>query len=405
MNRYTGERNQRDRATRHCMVVHGYYPMAETRVEREAMALVEQGIEVDVICMQEPHEAAMGQENGVEVHRLPVRRHRGSSLVVQLLEYLTFFIMAFLHLTILHYRKRYVVIQVHNLPDFLVFTSLIPKLMGAKIILDLHDLMPEFFAERFQNSMNSLPVRIICWQEWLSCHFADHIITVTELWRQALIKRGVPDCKVTVIMNVADNHIFYQDAATPTTDDDHFRLIYHGILGQRQGLDLALRAINQVRQSVPSICMTLHGWGEYRQTLESLAYELGLQDHIQFSSTGILTSELPKLLKTADLAIVPYRSGVFTGGILPTKLMEYAALGIPVIASRTPAIAAYFDETMVQFFTPEDVDELASCILTLYRDRDRLADLARNIGKFNKCYNWNQVSAQYVNLVKRLCTK
>jgi len=396
------KRKKSSGTTRHCMVVHAYYPMGETRVEREANALMAQGTEVDIICLLAPQQAAMSLENGVEVYRLPVRRHRGSNLVVQMVEYLTFFILAFIHLAKLHWRKRYAVIQVHNLPDFLVFVSLIPKLMGAKIILDLHDLMPEFYAERFQRSMDSFLVRMICWQEWISCGFSDHIITVTELWRQALIKRGQPAKKITVIMNVADDHIFYPGAATHIPDDNQFRLIYHGIFGQRHGLDLAVMALNQVLQAEPNIYLTLHGDGEYFQTLKNLIDKLGLQDHVYFSAWGMPTSELPKLLSTADLALVPYRNGLFTGGILPTKLMEYAALGIPVIAARTPAIATYFDDNTVLFFTPGDVDELASCILALFHDRLRLAELARNIGIFNEFFNWNQISLQYVGLVERL---
>lgn len=402
MDKYPEKHNPNSRFARHCMVVHAYYPMAETRVERESMALLEQGVEVDIICLQASHEAPVALVNGAQVYRLPLRRHRGCGLVVQLLEYLTFFILTFVCLTRLHLRKRYDVVQVHNLPDFLVFVALIPKLTGAKIILDLHDLMPEFYAERFQRSIDSLSVRIIRWQEWVSCSFADHVITVSELWRQALIKRGQPANKVTVVMNVADDHIFYLDAATHTFDDSCFHLIYHGVMGHRHGLDLALKAIGQIRQVVPTIHLTLHGWGEYRRTLESLVDDLGLRDHVQFSTFRVPTTELPKLLKTADLAIVPYRDGVFTGGIVPTKLMEYAALGIPAIVARTPGIATYFEETTVQFFTPGDVDELAACILTLYNDRLRLASLARNIVKFNERFNWAKVSADYVALVKRL---
>jgi glycosyltransferase involved in cell wall biosynthesis len=114
------------------------------------------------------------------------------------------------------------------------------------------------------------------------------------------------------------------------------------------------------------------------------------------------TAELPKLLKKANLAIVPYRNGVFTGGILPTKMMEYAALGIPAIAARTPAIASYFDETNVQFFTPGDVDELAQCMLELHRDRSRLAFLAQNVVEFSEHYNWLDQRTNYLKLIDRL---
>jgi len=385
------------------MVVHAYYPLGETRVERQALALLDHGIQVDVICLRASGEPAVETVDGVQVYRLSVQRHEGSGLFTQLLEYLVFFVLAFICLTRLHRQRRYSIVQVHNLPDFLVFVALIPKLRGVRVILDLHDLMPEFYAERFQRSLDSLPVRLIRWQERLACRFADHVITVTGLWRQALIERGQPADKVTVVMNVADDRIFHRDAIADVSDDDgRFRLIYHGVMGQRHGLDLALRAIHMVRQTIPGIHLTLHGGGEYRRVLESLTDELGLQDRVQFSTQFVPTTELPKLLRKADLAIVPYRDGVFTGGILPTKLMEYAALGIPTMAARTPAIAAHFDETTVQFFTPGDVDELACCILELYRDRSRLATLAHNIEKFNERYNWPAQRAIYLQLVDQL---
>jgi glycosyltransferase involved in cell wall biosynthesis len=389
------------------MVVHAHYPLAETRVERQAMALLDHGVEVDIICLGDRTEPAFDTVNGVQVYRLPVWRHKGRGLLVQLLvqlfEYLTFFVLAFLRLTRLHLRRHYDVVQVHNLPDFLVFVALIPKLTGARVILDLHDLMPEFYAERIQRSVDSLSVRLIHWQERLSCRFADRVITVTELWRQALIERGQPADKVTVVMNVADDRIFRRAVVTGTPDDDgRFRLIYHGAISWRHGLDLVLRAINQVRQTAPDVHLTVHGGGDYQWALASLAEELGLQDHFQLDTSVVPTAELPRLLERADLAVVPYRNGIFTGGILPTKLMEYAALGIPAIAARTPAIAAYFDEASVQFFTPGDVDELANCILELYRDRSRLADMAHNTVKFIERYNWPGQRTHYLQLVDRL---
>jgi glycosyltransferase involved in cell wall biosynthesis len=402
------------------MVVHAYYPIGETRVERQAQALSAQGTEVDVICLRSRSEPAHATIDGVEVHRLPVKRRAGG-LASRLFEYLSFFALTFVRLTGLHLRRRYNVIQVHNLPDFLVFAALIPKLTGAQVILDLHDLMPEFYAERYERSLDSLPVRLVLWQERMACRFADHIITVTELWRRVLIGRGQPADKVSVVMNVADDRIFHRHVATDmpgdgdgrqheldagsageAEDDGRLRLIYHGTIDRRYGLDLALRAINLVRQAAPDIHLTIHGGGEHRQTLMRMVDELDLHDHVQFSTHFVSTAELPKLIRRADLGIVPYRNGVFTGGILPTKLMEYAALGMPAIAARTPAVAAHFDETTVQLFTPGDVDELAHCILTLYRDRARLASLASNVEKFNERYNWPDQREAYLQLVDRL---
>lgn len=387
----------------HCMVVHAWYPLGETRVEREALALTSQGIEVDIICLKHRDESRLEKVDGIWVHRLPVKRRRGHGFMVQLLEYLIFFALAGVHITRLHLEKKFDVIQVHNLPDFLVFTAFLPKLMGAKVILDLHDLMPEFFSERTQRPMDSLPVRLVRWQEWASCLFTDHVITVTDQWRQTLIGRGQPPDKITVVMNVADRAIFHKRDHEPArSKHSGFNLIYYGVLGYRHGLDIALEAIRLSVKKAPDISLLIIGAGDYKSTLQKMVRELGLDRHVFFSPKLFLPEELVQHIETTDAGIVPYRDGVFTGGLLPTKLMEFAALGFPTIAARTPTIRAYFDETMVEFFTPGHTEEFAECILHLYRDPSRRDELARNIIRFNERYNWEKMSADYVALVKWL---
>ena len=390
---------------RHCMIVHAYYPIGEIRVEREARALLEKGYEVDVICLQQSGEPSFSVEDGVNTHRLPIMRHKGKGVAVQFLEYLAFFMLAFFKVTGLHFKRRYNIVQVHNLPDFLIFSALVPKLMGARLILDLHDLMPEFFASRFRSGMNSFPARMLRLQERLAGMFANHVLTVTELWRQTLIERGIPAEKASVVMNVANDKIFNKSNVSPVPDQGHFNLIYHGQLSQRYGIDLALQAVHLLRREIPEIRFTIHGRGEYLEELKSLAEKLDLGEHVRFSTQYMPTMELPQLVGNAHAGIVPYRRDIFTDGILPTKLMEYAALGVPVIAAHTTAISAYFDSEMVQYFIPEDVEDLANKILILYKDRARLAQYAQNIERFNQRYNWKIVAAQYVQVVERLGQK
>lgn len=388
----------------HCMVVHAYYPVREPRVEREVNALIKHGYTVDVICLRQDGEPATETRDGVRIIRLPVKRHRGKGAGVQLLEYLAFFTAAFARLALLHRRERYDVVQIHNLPDFLVFAALVPKLAGARVILDIHDVMPEFYASRFKSGMSSWPVRLVRWQEWLSCHFADHVITVTDLWRDTLIQRGMRSDKVSVVMNVADDRVFQTGAvpeALPERSGKHFNVLYHGTITERYGIDLLIRAIDSVRRTIPEVRLTIHGVGEYREALVKLTAELGLQEYVHFSTQFIPTPEMPQFIRRADVGVVPYRRDVFTDGILPTKLMEYAALGVPAIVARTSVIAAYFDDTMVQFFKPGDVEDLARTITSLYHDRERLASLAQHASRFNQRYNWTSVSAGYVALVEQ----
>ena len=391
---------------RHCMIVFALYPYAETRVQREAEALVQHGYQVDVICPTRPGFAPVDKQNGVNIYRVAKtwQRREKKGIVIQLLDYLAFFFLAFLKVARLHIRRNYDLVQTHNIPDFLVFSALIPKLFGARIILDLHDLMPEFYQGRTGQDPDSLLLRLILLQERLSCRFADHVITVTEHWRQALIQRGIPPDKCSVVMNLADNRIFQTDLIQKATrsNGDPFRLFYHGYMPKRYGLDLILQAMHKIRSEIPNIHLTLVGGGEYRETLIRLSAELNLQNgHVEFIRT-LPVEQLPPLIAAADVAVVPYRDDPFADTLLPTKLMEYAAMGLPAIVARTTAISIYFDDSMVKFFKPGDVDDLARCIIELHNDPQQIMNLSNGIRRFNEHYNWQKQSEAYARVVDRL---
>jgi len=393
----------------HCMVVFARYPLGETRVQREAEALVKHGYKVDVICIRWQGEKASDFYKGVRIYREEYQLHfplsKTNGLKERFLNYLRFFVSAFIRVTKLHLRNHYCTIQVHNLPDFLVFCALIPKLMGVPIIIDLHDLMPEFFVGRFGQT-GSLLAKLIRFQEHLACRFADHVLTVSDHWRQALIGRGVPENKCSVVMNVADDQIFL-----PFTDNHHFskplsgfRLIYHGSIHYRYGLDLIIEAVNRLQNVIPGIHLSILGIGEFLPKLHELVEIHQLQKYVSFESFRP-AEELPNIIRACHLGVVPYRNDIFTDGLLPTKLMEYAALGMPSVAARTTAIKSYFSDTNVEFFEPGDVDDLVCCILRLYDNSDRMAELAHGSQNFNQRYNWTTISLEYVALVERLCAK
>lgn len=391
------------KAKKHCMIVHAYYPVRETRVQREAEALRGAGTEVDVICLQEKGGIKYEQVNGIHIYRLPVHRHKGKGIFVQLIEYLSFFLLAFFRVTSLHLKKKYDVVQVHNLPDFLVFAALVPRVLGASIILDLHDLMPEFYASRFKCKMDSSRVKLVSLQEKISCRFAHHVITVTETWRQNLIRRGLKPSKCSVVMNTADDRHFKPGLAeTKKRGESGFRLIYHGVVTYHNGTDLILKALSLLAPRSPDISLTIHGCGDFLGEVQRMAGELDLDNYVDFSLKFVPVEELPSIIAPFDLGIVPIRNDVFSDGILPTKLMEYAALGIPAVASRTSAVSAYFDDTMVEFFDPGDAEGLARGIERLYRDRAKCRELAQNIQKFNLKHNWSAQKSDYIQLVNRL---
>lgn len=391
---------------RHCMVVFSIYPLGETRVQREAEILVRNGYEVDVVCVRLPGEVAVTNYKGVNIYReknrLPGFLLRGNGLNKKFLKYLRFFISASLKVTCLHIKKHYGCIQVHNLPDYLVFCTLIPRLLGVPVVLDLHDLMPEFYAGRFGQS-NSLTFRLINWQEQLACKYASHVITVSEHWRQALKQRGVPAEKCSVIMNVADETIFcsHDSGKYHQITRGSLRLVYHGSFHKRYGLDLAIKAVDRVRHEIPNIHLTLIGVGDCLPSMIELIDSLGLKEYVTVMKLQ-LAEKLPELICSNDIGIVPYHNDIFTDGLLPTKLMEYAALGMPAIASRTTAIESYFKDTMVELFEPGSLDDLVRCIFTLYNNPERLIELSRGCEKFNQKYNWTNIGKEYVHLIDSL---
>lgn len=400
---------ERGKLKRYCMIVYATYPLGETRVQREAEALLRHGYEVDVICLRLADDLPVDNYKGVRIYRekyhFPLFGSNKKGLGARFLNYIRFFFSAAARVTQLHFQHKYDVIHVHNLPDFLVLSAFIPKMMGVPVILDLHDLMPEFFAGRFKKQM-PLVARLIHWQERVACKFADHVITVSEHWRQALIHRGVPAEKCSVVMNVADDHIFHPCAEekTPAQQPGPFRLIYHGSIHERYGLDTAVEAIDLLRNEIPEIQLTLIGNGEFLPSVARMVEERGLSQHVILDGLH-LVEELPGIIRSHDLGVVPYQNDVFTDGLLPTKLMEYAALGLPAVASRTTAIQAYFQDTNTQFFEPGSADDLARQIRFLHDHPDRLGELSQGSLKFNQRYNWSRVSADYLNLVENIRQK
>jgi glycosyltransferase involved in cell wall biosynthesis len=264
-------------------------------------------------------------------------------------------------------------------------------------------MMPEFFASIKQQSMNSVIVRLVIFQEQLSCWFADHVITVTNLWRERLISRGVPAEKISVVMNVADDRIFYPsgDQEQAKRNANGFRLIYHGAFKDHYGMEELIRAVKLTCLEAPDIHLTLQGIGDYHNEMVRLVDELELHDQVQINAFVLPATELPALIRQADLGVVPNHNDIFTGDLMPTKMMEYVALDIPIIASRTRVISQYFDENMVQFFTPGDPNSLAESIVHLYHHRERLRDLKMNSKRFSEKYNWPSISKEYVRLIER----
>ena len=189
---------------RACLVREHYVPQ-DSRVDRELRALAGSGYRVDVICLRADGQPWRERRAGGTVYRLPLRHSRGRGRLRYVAEYATFFVLAGALLTALHARRRYRLVQVNSLPDALVFAAAVPRLTGARVLLDLQECMPEFFATKFGVGLDHPVVRLIARVEQASIRFAHLVVTPTRQMRDAFVGRGASPQRILVVMDGADN--------------------------------------------------------------------------------------------------------------------------------------------------------------------------------------------------------
>jgi glycosyltransferase involved in cell wall biosynthesis len=183
-----------------CHLAYTFYE-SDNRVMRYAEALAERGHEVDVIALRRRGLPRTANVRGVRVFRVQRRTVSERGALTYLLKILWFLLKSSTVLTVLQLRRRYDLVHVHNVPDFLVFAAWLPQGMGAKVILDIHDILPELYAGKFDSKSESPVFRALLHLERVSCWRADHVIVANDLWRERLVARAVQADKCTTILN------------------------------------------------------------------------------------------------------------------------------------------------------------------------------------------------------------
>lgn len=315
--------------------------------------------------------------------------------------YLTFFAAAATRSLRLHLANRFDVVHVHTMPDFLVFSAIGPKLLGAKVLLDVHDLMPELYASKFGIKSRWM-IRVLKVVERLSVAFADAAVAVHQPHLDALVGHGNPAKKFTIVMNLPDPAIFR--CRNGHSKAREFTLIYHGMVGTRNGLDVAVRAVAIVRDQIPGLRLQIIGDGDDFGRVRDLVDELDVSDAVQLEQGLRPIEDLIPALEHATLGVVPIVDDPFTKYMLPVKLLEYVALGMPVIASSTETIRAYFTDDMLAFSRPGDAQALAERIIELHGDPERQASLAAKASQFTEEHNWPREKKSYYHLIDSMVT-
>ncbi len=382
-----------------CVIREHYVPQ-DSRVAREVGALAALGHQVDVICLRDTHQPRVERGPGVTVWRLPLRHSRGRRAVRYLLEYGAFFVLAGGLVTALHLRRRYRLVQVNSLPDALVFAAAVPRLLGARVLLDLQECMPEFFATKFGVDLVHPAVRTIARVERASIRFADLVITPTSQMREAFVARGANPGKITVVMDGADAAVFrpVPEPARGTA----FTLITHGTVEPHYGIDTAIEAVALLREEIPGLRLSVYGDGSDLPRLRRLAADRGVADRVHFSGGFVPIEELVDAIARADVGVVAMRRDPFRDVTLAGKMFDFIAMGKPVVSSWTRAVEQTFGESCVELFESGDAADLAAALRRLAGDPQRRARMAREAAQVAQAYQWPRQREIYAGVVDRL---
>ena len=382
------------------IVVHAVFP-GDPRVRRQSDALIEAGYEVDIICLRQPGEAADEREGARRIVRLPVNR-TFIGFAGHLAEYLAFTAMSGWSLAREHRRRRYDLVQVATVPDFLAFAALPEKLSGVPLLLDLHEDMPEFFRDRFSAPLLRPFVPIVTATARASAAVADHLITVHEPLRQLSIERGVAPDKIDVVMNSADSRLFdpARHERRPFMADGVLRLIHHSNFQRIYGLDVAIEGLARIRGDL-AWRLDVYGDGPWRPQIESAIARTGTGDRVILHGR-VPMDDLPALLAGADVGLVPSIDEPYLGYSLSTKLLEYAAMGVPIVATDLATFRHHFTDAAIRFVRGGDPLALAAAIEALAADPEAAVAMGLQAQREAAAYDWERQKAVYRSIVDRL---
>jgi glycosyltransferase involved in cell wall biosynthesis len=391
------------------MLAYSFYD-ADNRVRRYAESLARRGDQVDAVAVGHRGQPRFEVMEGVRVFRVQSRVRDEGGPFSYLVKLLLFFVRSAWFLTWRQFREPYDLIHVHNLPDFEVFATLVPRLMGARVILDMHEIVPEFYASKFHIGERSLVFRMLALIEKISIAYVDFVVPVNHMVEEiVLARRSVRPENCMVILNYPDTRIFHprgqpgrQAQAREVLDE--FTICYPGTLSRHQGVDVAVEAVALARDRAPGLRLQIIGDGAERENLRRLIQERKLEDVV--SLTGLIPLEqVAEVMERVDAGVVPKRSEGFGNIAFSTKIMEFMAMGVPVIASRTRIDEFYFNERLVEFFESDNAHDLAEKILHLMEDPARVTELRRAGAEFIATNNWAVKQREYFELVDRLTAR
>jgi glycosyltransferase involved in cell wall biosynthesis len=372
-----------------CLIRQSFFP-SDPRPRKEVLALLEEGHDVDIICLQGEGQPLREVWKRARVFRAPVR-HCRTGVRRYTFQYALFFSAAFVYVTVLDAKRRYDAVQVNTLPDALAFSAVVPWLRGARIVVDFQELMPEMFSAEFpgRERLTNL-LRVV---ERLAASFADHAIIANPAQAHTFRARNDVHGRWTLVPNVPEEGVFAPLPA-PRRRSRHSTLMTHGTLVERYGAHVLISALPSLLER-HDVSLDIVGMGEQLPELIALARELEVMERVSFSQRWLTPQELAERIRAADIGVVPILSHGYLETVTPNKLFDYVASGLPVVASDTAGLRAWFNDPEVQFFEPGNPEALSEAVATVLADQSRAETLASNAMKTYQALRWSRQKRNY----------
>lgn len=376
-----------------------HYPK-DTRVRKEVMALVERGHNLSIICLKDQDEQEIESLNGVTIYRISIKKKRASGLRY-VFEYFSFFFLAYLKVRRLTKERKFDIVHVHTIPDFLVYAANPAKKRGAKVILDMHEIMPEFYMSKFGIRGDNMLVKLLRFIERKSIEYADQVITINIILKEKFQSRTEPKAEIVEIMNTVSEDVMPR---YPKQLSSKFTAIYHGTLTKLYNLEFAIRAIYKIADELRDFEFHIYGSGPEFINLKNLVSDLSLKD-VVFLHGKVAHEKIPQILAQADLGILPIQKDIMSDMSFSNKLAEYVYNEIPVLSSDLRGVMHYFGGDALYYYTSGDVDDFNRKLIRVISDPEERKIFAKRAFEQNVRISWDVMKIRLQQTIESVLTR
>ncbi|WP_455277734.1 glycosyltransferase family 4 protein [[Eubacterium] cellulosolvens] len=384
----------------------------DSRILNEIKNLIENGIEIDVICTGPAEKPTQSIADRININRIISKES-------MLYNGVYFPLLASIKLLVKN--EQYKIIHAHNPPDHLIFSGYFFKIMNrilrkkkVSLFLDMHD--PVVTAVDSYDLFRRFPQFLSLTRlfERLSLRIADKIIVVSKGSKERLISLGVDEDKIIVLRNYVDVSLFNHKNANPERIKRKFNIqnkkiiLYTGAIKEFRGLDKLIKAFSLISEEFPELVVLMPGksFEGYATELEKLATSLNLKDRVILP--GLLPyQEMPSFIAAADICAIPTDDTKHTAIMgNPNKLYQYMVMKKPILGTKIESITEFIDDSSAFLVNPGDIESMANALKILLTDTvlsKKIAEKAYNLAI--EKYDWEKQIGKLLDIYRVKCAR